>query len=1120
MSRVDRFLFAAATLSAATLSAQRSMSTQSRATASRTAAAPASTERVGPERELASETVRRLNWRSVGPANNAGRISVVVGVPGDPYTYYVAGANGGIIKTTNAGTTFKPIFDTQDVSSIGAIAVAPSDPNVIYVGTGEGNPRNNASIGDGMYKSIDGGQHWTHIGLEKTDKIARIVIDGRNPDLVFACGLGREWGPNEDRGVFKTVDGGTTWKKVLYVDAQTACSDISADPNNSNIIYAGMYTYRRWAWHLESGGGNTAVYKSVNGGDTWEKLSGKGIERGLPKGDMDRIGVAVAPSDPNIVYVISETKSEGELWRSDDGGLTWRTVNRDPNINFRPFYYADIRVDPKNPNKIFSLSGGLYLSEDGGTTFRTIARDVHGDHQAMWIDPLNPNRILSGSDGGWQISYDGSKTFEVVNTFPFTQFYHINYDMQRPYMACGGLQDNGNWCGPSQTASGQGNRKADWYTVSGGDGFFTVPVMDKPWLVYSDAQGGMLNITDTRTGTQKTIYPYPNRVGSVGDAMISHKYRFNWNSPIALSPMNPKVVYFGGNVLFKSTDYGMSWTPISGDLTTNDPAKQQSSGGPIVVDNTAAEFHCTILTIAPSPLDSNVIWIGTDDGNVQVTRDGGKTWSNVFKNVSGLKPNAWIPTVEASHFDAGTAYVAADHHQDDDYTPYAYMTTDYGATWTRITGDLPAKATWVHVVREDPKNRNLLYLGAEMGAWASWDRGAHWYSLRGDLPVVQVRDIQIHPRENDLLLATHGRGLFILDDITALQQVETTKASAVTLFDMRSATRWNMWSRDGNLGQKTWRGENPPAGALITYYLKDQPPGEVNVSITDKDGKVVRQMRRVPDEAGVNRVSWDLRYDPLPGAGGGGQNRTAAAAPTGAAADTSLEALRARRRAAAEGGSEGPNDEDNPFAGARSPAVLPGTYTVALSVGGKQYTKTVLVEHDPRSDMSPAQIIAQHDAGVQVRDLATRVNQVVATTDDVMRQLTSLQDQLRRAPRGAGNGVATPDSSSRRVLTDVDSALRDLRHFRDSVLARPLQGLGYRQYPRLREEVQTVSNMLWRPMMQPTAGEMLRLGELKRETDEAQARLDGIISGRVAKINQALAGTPHVITPQRPRFTP
>ncbi|MHB8839617.1 MAG: WD40/YVTN/BNR-like repeat-containing protein, partial [Gemmatimonadaceae bacterium] len=689
-----------------------------------------------------SALLERLAWRSVGPTNNAGRISVVVGVPGDPLTYYVAGANGGIIKTTNGGTTFTPVFDKEGAGSIGAIAIARSDRNVIYVGTGEGNPRNNASVGDGMYKSIDGGDHWTHIGLEKSDKIARLIVDAKNPDIVYACVLGREWGANEERGVYKTTDGGANWKKVLYVDPQTSCSDISADPNNSNIVYAGMYTYRRWAWHLESGAGSTAVYKSVNGGATWERLSGPDQLNGLPRKAMDRIGVAVAPSDPNIVYVISETKDEGELWRTDDGGKTWRTVNRDPNINFRPFYYADIRVDPQNPNRVFALSGGLYFSEDGGANFRTIARDVHGDHQAMWIDPVDPRYILSGSDGGWQVSRDGGKNWDVVNTFPFTQFYHINYDMQVPYRVCGGLQDNGNWCGASNSLSGQGIRTDDWYTVSGGDGFFTVPVMDKPWLVYSDAQGGMLNITDTRSGTQKTIYPYPNRIGSVGDAMIGHKYRFNWNSPIALSPQNPGVVYFGGNVLFKSTNYGLKWDVISPDLTTNDPRKQQSSGGEIVVDNTAAEFHGTLLSIAPSPLDSNVIWTGSDDGNVQVTRDGGKTWNNVFVNVPGLKPNAWIATVEASHFDAGTAYVTADHHQDDDYAPYVYMTSDFGKTWKSIRGDLPDKAWWTHVVREDPKNRNLLYLGTEAGVWASWDRGAHWLSLRGDLPVTPVRDIQ------------------------------------------------------------------------------------------------------------------------------------------------------------------------------------------------------------------------------------------------------------------------------------------------------------------------------------------------------------------------------------------
>ncbi len=1061
----------------------------------------------------------RIAWRSVGPTNQAGRVSVVVGVPGNRDVYYVAGANGGIIKTINGGTTFKPIFDKQSATSIGAIAVAPSDPNVLYVGTGEGNPRNNASIGDGMYKSVDAGEHWTHIGLARTEKVARIVVDQHSPDIVYACTLGREWGPNEERGIYKTTDGGKSWSRVLYVDAQTGCSDIAADPNNSNILYAGMYTYRRWAWHLESGGGNTAVYRSVNGGATWERLSGKGKTNGLPTKDMDRIGVAVAPSDPNVVYAISETKDEGELWRSDDGGTRWRTVSRDPNINFRPFYYADIRVDPQNPNRVFSLSGSLYLSEDGGVNFKTIARDVHGDHQALWIDPTNPKYILSGSDGGWQVSYDAGKSFDVVNTFPFTQFYHINYDMQRPYMVCGGLQDNGNWCGASRTMSSQGNRKNDWFTVSGGDGFFTVPVMDKPWLVYSDAQGGMLNLTDTRTGTQKTIYPYPNRVGSVGDAMVSHKYRFNWNSPIALSPLNPKVVYFGGNVLFKSVDYGMSWQVVSPDLTTNDTAKQQSSGGPIVVDNTAAEFHTTLLTIAPSPIDSSVVWVGTDDGNVQVTRDGGKSWSNTFSKVPGLKPNAWIPTVDASHFDAGTAYVAADHHQDDDYAPYAYMTTDYGRSWHSITGDLPKSAAWVHVVREDPRNRNLLYIGTEMGVWASWDRGAHWRSIRGNVPVTPVRDIQIHPRDNDLLLATHGRGLYILDDITHLQKMDATQGADVTMFDIRTATRWNEWSRDGNLGQRKWTGENPLPGALITYQLKAQPAGEVNITVTDKDGRTVRRLRRVADDAGMNRVSWDLRMDPPPA-----PPRPAtpvAGQPATPAPDTSLAAVRARRAPGAE--TEGADDEESRFNPNLGSPVLPGTYTVTMTVNGKKYAKPVEVELDPRSDMTPVQLVAQRDAAVRMTELTAHVNRIVATTDNVLQQLTRLQEQLRRpaaadSALAGSDSAAPPTSSNPAVVRDIAAAITDLRHFRDSVLARPLPRLGYRQYPRLREEVQTVTGMIARPMLPPTAGETLRAGELGVEVAQAQTRLDRILEDRVSAINRSLAGTPHVITPSA--FTP
>jgi photosystem II stability/assembly factor-like uncharacterized protein len=1053
-----------------------------------------------------AEVLKRLRWRSVGPANNAGRISVVVGVPGDPLTYYVAGANGAIIKTTNGGTTFTSIFDEQGSGSIGAIAISPSDPNIVYVGTGEGNPRNNASVGDGMYKSVDAGAHWTHIGLPKSDKVARIIIDSRNPDIVYACVLGREWGPSEERGVFRTADGGATWKKVLYIDAQTACSDISADPTNSNILYAGMYTYRRWAWHLESGAGNTAVWKSVNGGSTWERLSGPDRMLGLPRKAMDRIGVAVAPSDPDIVYVISETKDEGELWRSDDAGRSWRTVNRDPNINFRPFYYSDIRVDPKNPNRVFSLAGGLYFSEDGGQNFRTIARDVHGDHQAMWIDPVDPRYILEGSDGGWQVSRDGGKNWDVVNTFAFTQFYHINYDMQTPYHVCGGLQDNGNWCGTSNSLSGQGLRQADWFNISGGDGFFTVPVLDKPWLVYSNSQGGMINLTDTRSGVQKTIYPYPNRVGSVGDAMLGHKYRFNWNAPIALSPQNPGVVYFGGNVLFKSRNNGLSWDVISPDLTTNDPKKQVSSGGEIVVDNTAAEFHSSLLSIAPSPLDSNVIWTASDDGLVHVTRDGGKSWTSVFNNIVGLKPNAWLATIEASHFDAGTAYVTADHHQDDDYSPFVYMTTDFGKTWKSIRGDLPDRAWWTHVIREDPRNRNLLYVGTEAGVWASWNRGVNWVSLRGALPVTPVRDMQIHPRDNDLLLATHGRGLYILDDLTPLQQLADAQVADAHLFDVRPAIRWTMWNRDGNLGQRRYAGENPPIGASISYYLKAQPAGEVNIEISDAAGKLVRRFRRVPDEMGVNRITWDLRSEAPAGTGGLGGRGARGGQPAAAPLDTSLAGLRERRRAAEIAAGPGGADDEN-FFGPSAAAVLPGTYRVTLIVGGKRITRPVTVQNDPRIEMTPAQVAAQYDAAKAIEATQGRVARVIAGVDDLMRQMTALQTTLRSARSDA----TAP------ALTEIDGTMKDLRHFRDSVLARPLAGLGYRQYPRLREEVQTISGMISRPTWPITAGETLRSSELVVETDDAQRRLDTIVRDRVGKINEMLKGTQHVITPATPR---
>ena len=1024
----------------------------------------------------AADAVRTLQWRNIGPTAQTGRVPVFVGLPGDANTMYVAGAVGGIFKTTNGGVTWKAIFDDQPVASIGAIAIAPSDPNVIYAGTGEGNPRNDASIGDGVYKSIDAGAHWVNVGLRDSEKIARLVVDPRDSYIVYACALGREWGPSRERGLFKTVDGGESWEQVLYANDLTGCSDVDIDPTNANIVYAGMFTFRRWAWHTESGGGETAVYKSVDGGSTWARLSGPDADRGLPKGLMDRIGIAVAPSDPDIVYVISETTDEGELWRSDDAGATWRTVSRDPNINFRPFYYADIRVDPKHPNTVYALAGGLYKSEDGGRTFARIGSATHGDHQAMWIDPENPNRILSGDDGGFQISYDAGRTFDIINNIPFTQFYNVAYDLQVPYHLCGGLQDNGTWCGPSQTPGTPGTPKSAWQNVGGGDGFFGVPDLTNPELVYSNLQGGVISLTNRKTGASWGINPYPGGIGSSGQWMAPQKYRFNWNAPIVLSPQDPKTVYYGGNVLFRTTNYGHSWEVISPDLTTNDKAKQQTSGGKIVTDNTAAEFHCTILSIGPSPVDPNVIWVGTDDGNVQVTRDGGKSWTNTVKAMAGLAPNAWINKVEASHFDAGTAYVSASHWQDGDYAPYFYKTADFGRTWTEITGGLPAQG-WSHVIREDPTVRGLLYAGTEFGVYASWNDGGAWTSIRNNMPPVAVRDIAIHPRDNDVIVATHGRGIYILDDAAPLQMIGRAVKTDAFLFPIRPAIRWAGASGMFRSNQRDWIAPNPPDGAWINVYLKAAPQDPVTITIADKAGNAVRTLRQRA-EAGVNRFVWDLRHDgPGPSAGSGQGGRGAG------------------RGGTASGGQPPASGRGGGNAG---PGALPGDYTVKVTTGGRELTGQLTVALDPDVQASPADLDAQLQASRAAMALAAKVNDVIERVDAITAQLTALDEQLAR------------QSPAPAVRKQVTQALETLRTFRDEELARPIAGLGYRQYPRLREDVQSLVGYIGRGLREPNAGELERMKDLTVQVDQAVAKVNGIVAKDIAAINEAMKASPRI----------
>ena len=1007
-------------------------------------------------------TMKSMPWRSIGPANMGGRVSDIVGIPGDTKTFYVATPDAGIWKTTNGGTTFEGIFQNESVYSIGAIALAPSDPNVIWVGTGEGDPRNSVSYGNGVYRSTDAGKTWTHLGLDDTERIHRIVVDTRYPYRALVCAMGHEWGPNEERGVFRTTDAGQTWTKVLYLDQDTGCSDISMDLNNPRIVYAGMWTFRRKPWHFTDGGGETALYKSTDGGITWEKKT-----EGLPRGDMARIGVGVAQSSPNTVYLITESVSEGSVFRSEDYGETWRMVNDDKNVNFRPFYYSTVRVDPNQPDVLYSLSGGLSKSTDGGRTFQRIAGGVHGDHQAMWINPGDSDHILSGSDGGYQISFDEGATWDIINNVVLSQFYQIFFDDRDPYYVCGGLQDNGNWCGPSRTNDNVGILKDDWYTVSGGDGFYTVPIPGQPNLVYSNSQGGPITLTDINSGMSKRIHPSPNRTGSAGDDMKDHEYRFNWDAPIHISPHDPGTVYYAGNVLFKSTNYGYTWEVISPDLTQNEKHKQGDSGGPIYIDNTAAEFHSTILTIAESPVEAGVIWVGTDDGNIQVTRDGGRTWTNVKDNVAGLPAETWIAKIDASWHDAGTAYVAVDNHRLDDFTPHAYVTRDYGERWEDVSVGLP-RDDYVKVIREDPKNPNLLYLGMDRGIFASWNSGESWTSIQGpDLGPVSVRDIKIHPRENDLIIGTHGRGAFIVDDITPTQNLQTAIAAGTHFFQPRRATLWAMWGRKASMGQRTFRAENPPNGALLFYYLGEEPAGPVTFTITDGSGGPVRTLTERNATVGINRMVWDLRHEAAPpvrgqAPGGGGFRR---------------------------GGGGGP-------------AAVPGRYQVTMSVGGAEQSRTLEVRGDPNIDPAFVDYQTQFETAMALRALQARVNEVMGNTTSVLEQLRSLVGVL----------VDSDDVSVEGVMETTKEAIEELARWDSTTMRAPPPRMGYRQYPRLSDEVRSLYGSVSGAQSKPTDGEIARMAELEDEVADAEEWYRSFVDNRVGAINRALRDQPKIVT--------
>jgi photosystem II stability/assembly factor-like uncharacterized protein len=995
----------------------------------------------------------RLEWRSIGPANMGGRIADIEGVPGNPNIVYVASSSGGLWKTINGGTTWSPIFERQGTISMGDIALEPNNPDVIWAGTGESATRNSVSFGDGVYRSNDGGKSWQHLGLKETERISKILIHPRNPDTVYVGALGHAFAPNPERGVFMTTDGGKTWQKTLYIDDQHGVSDMDIDPSNPNILYAGMWRFERKPWTFTSGDEKGGLFRSIDGGRTWTKLT-----NGLPK-LLGRIGVQVAPSNPNIVYAMVESK-EGSLFRSEDRGETFKEVSKDRRIVGRGFYYTHVRVDPMNENRVYAVASPLMLSIDGGRTFKAISPRTHIDYHALWIDPKNPNRLWQGQDGGVAVSYDQGDKWEYVNNIPLGQFYQVHADNRLPYYwVMGGLQDNGSWSGPSRSREPAGIMNEDWRMVSFGDGFWMLNHADNPDLYLSESQGGGIVRTDMRTREQQSINPQAQDSG--GGPAKDIKYRFNWNAPIVLSPHDKNTVYFAGNVVFKSSDFGKTWASISPDLTTNDPEKQKEAGGPVANENSTAEYHCTVISLAESPLRAGTIWAGSDDGNLQLTTDGGKTWSNLIRNVNGVAANSPVSHVEASRTGENIAYVSFDRHMFDDFKPYAFKTSDGGRSWINIAGDLPEKA-YMHIVREDPKNPNLLYAGTELGLFASYTGGSHWISLGlKNLPNVAVHDIVIHPRENDLILATHGRSLWILDDATPIQRMSSQLAATDSLlFDLRPSYRAaSRFTRYG-IGDKVFTGPNPAAGALITYYLKDKPDDKasVKIQILDGAGKVVRELTNVPREQGVNRTNWDLTY----------------------------ESARRRRP---------PSDEETGFfGGPRGPQALPGAYTVRLVVGDKSQEKTVQVVMDPMVEVATSDLQAAFDLVVKLRDMQSASNDGLRALDSLKEQLSQIEKTMKERMPDAQADLAKSLDEWKKQLSSLELSL-----------ARPQDGQGgLSGGARLADRLSGLFGDLNDANAAPTQAQREYFNQLQADFEKRLPEINRFISESVPKMNETL----------------
>jgi photosystem II stability/assembly factor-like uncharacterized protein len=910
-----------------------------------------------------------LRYRLVGPAAG-GRVSRVAGVPGDPLTYYAATASGGVWKSGDGGTRWTPVFDDQPTSSIGSVAVAASDPSVVYVGSGEANIRGNVVQGNGIYRSTDAGQTWRRVWAQD-GQIGTIVVHPRSAEIAFAAVLGKPFGPNPERGVYRTRDGGQTWQRVLYKDPDTGASDVALDPRNPRVVFAGLWQARRRPWELVSGGPGSGLYVSRDGGDTWQQLTG----HGLPPGIWGKVGVAVAPSDSRRVYALIEAEAGG-LYRSDDGGVSWSLASPHRSLRQRAFYYSTLTVDPRNPDVVWFPQVPLLRTIDGGKTIRRVKGAHHSDYHDAWIDPLDPMRIIVANDGGIDVSRNGGESW-YAPALPISQLYHVATDSSVPYRVFGAMQDIGTASGPSDSLSSEGITLGHWYDVGGGEAGQVVADPRDPNVLYAGEYMGVLTRYDHRTRQARSIAPWPDNP-SGHDASFP-RYRFQWTAPILASVHDPDLLYYGGNVLFRSEDGGRSWRVTSPDLTRNDPTKLRWSGGPITGDNTGVEYFCTLFALAESPRERGLLWAGTDDGLVHVTRDGGKTWSNVTPNVPGMPEWGTVSLIEASPFEAATAYLVVDRHRMDDPRPYLWKTADYGKTWTSLAAGLP-QDVYLHAVREDPKRKGLLFVGTERGVSFSPDDGGSWRELKLNLPTVPVHDLAV--KDDDLVVGSHGRSIWILDDLTPVREWSAALlAEPLHLFSIRPAIRWRRASAVSSLLKGP--GTNPPAGAVVSYWLKDVPGGELTLEILDQKGSLVRRLtslkpqdepppddpdgedelpRPLPAKVGVQRAVWDLRHE------GAGKIKGAKV------------------------------DAGDPEQG---PPVLPGVHTARLSVDGRSFSTPFEVRGDPRVTVSRADLEAQTAFSLALRDELARLVGIVHGLRALREQLTARASSLAALPAAA-----------------------------------------------------------------------------------------------------------------------